>query len=233
MVEQVNDTEALRDTDLNRVRSVEGVAWAAPFYQGMVRTRMRDGSFKFVQLIGIDATTFAGAPKEITQGRLDDLRVPNTVILDEYGAQKLSRDSAKPIGVGEIFEINDHEARVVGICKTRMAFSGDPYVFTTYDQAVQYAPGTRKMLSCVLAGAKPGDDPAAAARRITAATGLKERVGIEQHALPAGCGWSATQPRSESERARVSCGVADAEANRPPEPWPRFWRHRMQRAAVR
>ena len=45
MVEQVNDTEALRDTDLNRVRSVEGVAWAAPFYQGMVRTRMRDGSF--------------------------------------------------------------------------------------------------------------------------------------------------------------------------------------------
>ena len=27
MVEQVNDTEALRDTDLNRVRSVEGVAW--------------------------------------------------------------------------------------------------------------------------------------------------------------------------------------------------------------
>ena len=45
MVEQVNDIEALRDTDLNRVRSVEGVAWAAPFYQGMVRTRMRDGSF--------------------------------------------------------------------------------------------------------------------------------------------------------------------------------------------
>ena len=87
---------------------------------------MRDGSFKFVQLIGIDATTFAGAPKEITEGKLDDLRLPNTVILDEYGAQKLSRDPAKPIAVGEIFEINDHEARVVGICKTRMAFSGNP-----------------------------------------------------------------------------------------------------------
>src|SRR2546427_245793 len=94
-----------------------------------------------IQVSGIGRTTFPGAPKEITQGRLDDLRVPNTVILDEYGAQKLSRDPAKPIGVGEIFEINDHEARVVGICKTRMAFSGDPYVFTTYDQAGQYAPG--------------------------------------------------------------------------------------------
>lgn len=173
MVEQVNDTEALRDTDLNRVRSVEGVAWAAPFYQGMVRVRMRDGSFKFVQLIGVDATTFAGAPKQITQGRLDDLRLPNTVIIDEYGMSKLSRDPLKPVRLGDVFEINDHEARVVGICKARMAFSGNPYVFTTYDQAVQYAPGTRKMLSCVLAGAQPGQDPALVARRISEATGLK------------------------------------------------------------
>src|ERR1044071_2993110 len=173
MVEQVNDTEALRDTDINRVRSVEGVAWAAPFYQGNLRTRMRDGSFKFVQLVGIDSTTFAGAPKELHQGRLEDLRLPNTVILDEYGAKKLSRDPNKPIGLGEVFEINDKEARVVGICKTRMAFSGNPYLFTTYDQAVQYAPGTRKMLSCVLAAAKPGEDSAVVARRISKATGLK------------------------------------------------------------
>jgi putative ABC transport system permease protein len=173
MVEQVNDTEALRDTDLHRVRSVEGVEWAAPFYQGMMRTRMRDGSFKFVQLLGIDATTFAGAPREITAGRLEDLRLPNTVIIDEYGAQKLSKDPANPIKVGDVFEINDHEARVVGICKTRMSFSGNPYLFTTYDQAVQYAPGTRKMLSCVLAGAQPGEDPAKVARTISQATGLK------------------------------------------------------------
>ncbi len=173
MVEQINDTEALRDTDLNRVRSVEGVAWAAPFYQGMLRTRMPDGSFKFVQLIGIDSTTFAGAPAEIVHGRLEDLRLPNTVILDEYGAQKLSRDPNRKIAVGDTFEINDHEARVVGICKSRMAFSGNPYVFTTYDQAIQYAPGTRKMLSCVLASGQPGEPPAKVAERISQATGLK------------------------------------------------------------
>src|SRR5215467_12456745 len=179
MVEQINDTEALRDTDINRVRSVEGVAWAAPFYQGNLRTRMRDGSFKFVQLIGIDATTFAGAPTEIIQGKLEDLRLPNTVILDEYGTQKLSRDPKKPIGLGEIFEINDKEARVVGICKTRMSFSGNPYLFTTYDQAIQYAPSTRKMLSCVLAGAQPGQNSGTVARRISAATGLKAYTKTE------------------------------------------------------
>ena len=173
MVEHVNDTEAMRDTDVNRVRSVEGVAWAAPFYQGNLRTRMRDGSFKFVTLLGIDSTTFAGAPKEIIQGRLEDLRLPNTVILDEYGTKKLSRDPLHPIKVGDIFEINDREARVVGICKTRMSFSGNPYLFTTFDQAKLYAPSQRKMLSCVLAAAKPGESSAAAARRISESTGLK------------------------------------------------------------
>lgn len=173
MVEQVNDTEAMRDTDLSRVRSVEGVAWAAPMYQGMLRTRMRDGSFKFVQLIGIDSTTFAGAPREIINGNLDDLRLPNTVLLDEYGAKKLSRDPNNPIRVGEIFEINDKEARVVGICKTRMSFTGNPYVYTTYDKAIQYAPSVRKTLSCVLAAPLPGLDASSVASAISKATGLK------------------------------------------------------------
>jgi putative ABC transport system permease protein len=173
MVEHVNDTEAMRDTDINRVRSVEGVAWAAPFYQGNLRTRMRDGSFKFVQLLGIDSTTFAGAPTEIVAGRLEDLRLPNTVIIDEYGVKKLSHDPKHPIKIGDVFEINDREARVVGICKSRMSFSGNPYFFTTYDQAMLYAPNQRKMLSCVLAAAQPGQDPAAVARRISESTGLK------------------------------------------------------------
>jgi len=77
------------------------------------------------------------------------------------------------IGVGDVFEINDKEARVIGICKARMSFTGNPYLYTTYDQAVQYAPSTRKMLSCVLAAAQPGGDTTAIARRISAATGLK------------------------------------------------------------
>lgn len=179
MVEQVNDTEALRDTDVSRVRSVEGVAWAAPLYQGNLRTRMRDGSFKFVQLMGVDSTTFAGAPAQLIEGRLEDLRLPNTVILDEYGSRKLSRDAHRPVRIGDVFEINDKEARVVGICKSHLSFSGNPLFFTTYDQALQYAPAQRKMLSCVLAGVQPGETPATIARRISEATGLKAYTKAE------------------------------------------------------
>lgn len=173
MVEQINDTDALRDTDVNRVRSVDGVAWAAPLYTGNLRARLPDGSFKFVQLVGIDATTMAGAPRELIAGRLDDLRMPNTVILDAYGVKKLSRDQGRPIGVGDTFEINDHEARIVGIARTRLSFSGNPYVFTTYDRAVQYAPNQRKLLSSVLAAPAEGQDAIDVARRIERETKLR------------------------------------------------------------
>lgn len=173
MVEQINDVDALRDTDINRVRSVDGVAWAAPFYSGMLRARLGDGSFKFIQLVGIDATTFAGAPQELLSGNLADLRMPNTVILDGFGVKKFSAGKPRPVGVGDTFEINDHEARIVGVAKTKLSFTGNPYVFTTYDRAVQYAPGQRKMLSCVLVAPQEGQDAATVARRIEKETGLK------------------------------------------------------------
>ena len=89
LVEQVNDNKPLRDTDVNRVRSVDGVAWAVPVYQGNAQARLLNGSSKLVTLVGLDATTLIGAPAEMIDGRLEDLRLPNTVIVDEYGVERL------------------------------------------------------------------------------------------------------------------------------------------------
>jgi len=172
-VEQINDNKPLRDTEVNRVRSVEGVAWAVPLYQGNNQALLPNGESKLITLVGLDSGTLIGAPVTLVAGQLEDLRLPNTVIIDEYGVKKLSRDPANPIKVGDVFEINDREARVVGICKSKMSFSGNPYLFTTYDQAMLYAPNQRKMLSCVIAAANPGEDAATVARRVSAATGLK------------------------------------------------------------
>jgi putative ABC transport system permease protein len=172
-VEQVNDTKPLRDTDVNRVRSVDSVAWAAPLYSGAIQARMFDGSFKLIQLVGIDATTFAGAPVRMLRGRLEDLRLPNTVIIDELGVERLSEGRPRPIDLGDTFEINDREARIVGICRAYRSFTGGPYVFTTYDRAVQYAPTQRKMLSFILAAPQPGHDAHDVAHEIERATGLR------------------------------------------------------------
>lgn len=172
-VEQVGDMKPLRDTDVNRVRSVEGVAWAAPIYQGNLQARLSDGASKLITLIGIDATTLAGAPVEMVQGSLDDLRLPNTVVIDEFGVERLGLAPDRPLQVGDVFELNDREARVVGICKAVRSFTGGPYVYTTYDRAVQYAPAQRKMLSFVIAAPAAGLSAAQVSARIAQETGLR------------------------------------------------------------
>lgn len=173
MVEQIGDSKPMRDTDVGRVRSVDGVAWAAPLYNGFSQAKMPDGSSKLVTLIGIDSTTLAGAPQHLLAGSLDDLRLPNAVIIDEYGTQRLGESFGRHLKVGDVFELNDKEARIVGICSAFRSFTGGPYLYTTYERAVQYAPAQRKMLSFVIAAPVPGCDPAEVAARIHAETGLR------------------------------------------------------------
>ncbi len=172
-VEQINEIKPMRDTDVNRVRSVTGVAYAVPLYTGVIQARISDGSFKPVEMIGLDATTLVGRPQVILSGRLEDLRLPNTVFIDELAVQRLSVGRPRPLTIGDTFEINDREARVIGICKTDRHFFGYPYVFTTYDEALQFAPKTRKMLSIVLAEPSPGWTAEQTARAIEKETLLK------------------------------------------------------------
>lgn len=178
-VEQVNETNPLRDTDVARVRSVSAVRWAMPLYSGIQRVRLANGSFKTVQLVGIDAATFAGAPARMVEGRLEDLRLPNTVIIDELATERLAMEKGHPIKIGDVFEINDIEARVVGICKAMRSFTGGPYIWTTYERALQYTPPQRKMLSTVIAAPVEGMTAEEAAKQIERDTGLKAYVNRE------------------------------------------------------
>ena len=178
-VEQINETNPMRDTDVARVRSVSSVRWAMPLYSGIQRVRLTDGSFKTVQLIGIDAASLAGAPGRMVEGNLEDLRLPNTVVIDELATVRLSsnpKDPAQKIKLGDQFEINDVEARVVGICQAMRSFTGGPYVWTTYERALQYTPGSRKMLSAVIAAPIAGMSTDDAALAIEKATGLRAYV---------------------------------------------------------
>ncbi len=178
-VEQVNETNPMRDTDVARIRSVSAVRWAMPLYSGIQRVRLEDGSFKTVQLVGIDAASLAGAPARMVEGNLEDLRLPNTVVIDELATVRLSsnpRDPSKKIKIGDQFEINDVEARVVGICKAMRSFTGGPYIWTTYERALQYTPTSRKMLTAVIAAPVQGMTSDQAAAEIQRTTGLRAYV---------------------------------------------------------
>src|SRR5262245_61968917 len=170
-VEQVNEVVPMRDIEVSRVRSIEGVEWAVPMYWSMINARLRDGSFQLVQVTGIDAATFIGQPPRMTEGSIEMLREPNTVVVDQVALKKF-RAKGQDLRVGDSFEINDKEARVVGICYAEQSFMGQPYVYTTYERALEYAPPTRKQLSFILVKNKPGTDPEEVAGRIRRIPGL-------------------------------------------------------------
>lgn len=171
-VEQANEVKPLRDTDLSRVRSVKGVAWALPFYFSIQQARLFDGRFKSVQLFGLDSASLIGAPPILIKGSLKDLRQAHAVIIDEAGLEKLSEGRAKPLDVGDSFEINEHEARIVGICKAARSFFGYPFVYTTYERALDIVPKIRKNLSFILVKPTQGLSPEQLAATIRKETGL-------------------------------------------------------------
>lgn len=178
-VEQVNETNPLLDTDVARVRSVSSVAWASPIYSGIQRVRLENGNFKMIQLIGIDANTLAGAPAKMLEGDLMKLRLPHSVVIDDLGVTRLARKRGDKVKLGDVFELNDQEARVVGIADAVTSFTGGPYVWTTYERALQYVPAQRKMLQAVICAPRDGVSLEQAVADIQRETGLKAFINRE------------------------------------------------------
>jgi putative ABC transport system permease protein len=170
-VEQANEVVALRDIEVNRVRSIEGVEWAVPLYWGIIQTRLPNGAFQQVQLTGVDAATLVGRPARMREGRAEDLRLPNAVIVDQIAQRKFAQKGLT-LKLGDVFEINDKEARVVGLCDAEQSFMGQPYVYTTYERALEYVPHQRKQLSFVLAKPRAEANVAEVVSRIRQIPGL-------------------------------------------------------------
>ena len=95
-VESANETKPLRDTDVNRVRSVTGVDFAVPLFEGILRAKTASGADKQVMLIGLHGATLFGRPPQMLAGDLALLRLPNTVVIDELGVQRLSQGRSRP-----------------------------------------------------------------------------------------------------------------------------------------
>lgn len=185
-VQFIDDVKPLQDTQLYRVRGVEGVAWATRLYKGLIRARLEDGQFQNCVLIGLDDATLVGGPPVMVQGSLRDLRRADAVIVDEVGARdRLAKPSPIPGGqpiplqVGDVIELNDNRAIVVGISRGTRTFQSQPTIYTTYSRATTFAPRERKSLSFVLAGVSKGVAASDVARRITEQTQLAAYTGAQ------------------------------------------------------
>jgi putative ABC transport system permease protein len=173
----VDETEPMPESALWRVRGVEGVAWATPFFKGLTIARAPDGRLQQVVLLGVDDASLAGAPPRMLVGSAEDLRRPGGIVIDRVGA--LFIWPGEEPAPGKVLEMADRRATVVGIAEAGAPFTTFPVVYARYSEALRFAPPPRKPLSYILVRAKPGHDPTALAARIAAETGLKAHTWQE------------------------------------------------------
>jgi putative ABC transport system permease protein len=180
-VKNVDDSRPVSEQQLFRVKSVPGVAWAVPLFKGNIRARLSDGTGFNCIVMGLDDQTLTAGPpvlfknpdgSEVSMGAL---RQPDAIIVDAPNAHEKLDD----LQVGDVLDLNDNRAKVVGLCDITQGFQGQPLIYTTFSRATTWVPNERKQLTFILAKAKPGEDVEAVCQSITAQTGLAAYTNSE------------------------------------------------------
>lgn len=138
---------------LYQVRAVPGVQDAEKIISKWATWKRPDGRQESVQVVGINPDAEMVRPWNLTSGNVEDLKKPDAVIMDEIYKDKLG--AAR---VGDLFEIDEHKARVVGFTRGIRSFTTSPYVFTTFKKAQDYTRVAEDQTIFVLVKVGPGAD---------------------------------------------------------------------------
>lgn len=115
---------------LNKVRETTGIAWADRLILTWATMRRADGGSENIELVGFNPETGVGGPWALDEGSLQDVKIGNSIVVDESAFGKLGR-----LEVGGHVVINDTRVKVVAISRGARGFTTAPYIFTTYRTA--------------------------------------------------------------------------------------------------
>ncbi|HTW31991.1 MAG TPA: ABC transporter permease [Candidatus Sulfotelmatobacter sp.] len=152
-VPYVEQGVAFSERKLNQVRAVPGVGDAQKIIAHWTQWKRHDGGEESVQIVGINVDDRLERPWNLVEGRVEDLKSPDAVILDELYKQKLGVTR-----VGEVFEIGGYRARVVGFTRGIRSFTTSPYVFTSFKNAQDYTATREDQTLFILVKVVPGAD---------------------------------------------------------------------------
>lgn len=175
--EYFEQTKALKDTDLARVRGVEGVDFAVRLFKGNPTAKTLEGKFASTFTLGVDDSTLTGVPRKMLMGSWERLREAKSIVIDKAGYLLLY--PGEPLELGRTLELNDHKATIVGISDASAPFVSFPVIHARYSEAVNFQGRERNQLAYVLVRAREGVNATDLARRIEHSTGLKARTTNE------------------------------------------------------
>ncbi|MGP1352848.1 MAG: ABC transporter permease [Parasphingopyxis sp.] len=161
-------------TALERVRGVDGVAYASPMLRSSAVVRTPSGDLEGVNIVGVDDSTLIGLPRRMAEGDRRALAEPDSVFIDDTGSRKLFGPDEQVVGTR--LELNDQRAVIRGIADAVPTFTSQVILYTRYSNALRYAPGTRNRMSFVLVRSDADHTPDELVAEIEAETGLKART---------------------------------------------------------
>lgn len=165
------------DGNLDIVRSTPQIEWAVPINVTHIPLATSAGIFQIAQLYGIDDATLIGAPAQMIEGNVKDLRREGAIIVDVYSARGTLATpqpdgTKKPLQIGDELEINNHRAVVVGICKITQGFYPQPIIFTAFSEFDRFNSFAIRDLGFIAAKSTEGEDVQEVCNRINAYPGM-------------------------------------------------------------
>ena len=154
---------AFSERKLSTVLATPGVAHATKYIARFSQWQRPDGGQEGVQVVGFDPDQPLGAPWNVVEGRVADLKLDDNVFVDELYTQKLGVTR-----IGDVCEIRGHRARIAGFTRGLRSFTTSPYIFTSFKNAQNYVslPSDQTIFILIAADGSIGVDELA--RRLTA-----------------------------------------------------------------
>jgi putative ABC transport system permease protein len=175
--EYLDEVRALSDQDLYRVRGVDGIKWAVPFFKGNARAKGEDGDFRNTILMGLDDETLVGLPRIFLAGGWRALQYPDSIAIDEVGFRRFFPD--KEYSTGHRLDLGDHTVTIGAVVSASPPFVNLPVVYARYSEAINMVGKEPRQLSFILCEPKGDIGPEELCDRIEAATGLKAQTAEE------------------------------------------------------
>ncbi len=176
-VRYLEEVEPMRDIELSRVKGIEGVEWAVPFYKGQAVIRRADGDTQQVQLIGVDDISLIGLPRRAVLGDLTSIKRPQTALIEKKGYMFMWPDQS--FEINKTLELNDNRLVIRGICQGLPTFLTFPTLYVSYSTAVSLTPPTRKKLPFILVKAQKNENLKILKERIQKITHLQVLTSSE------------------------------------------------------
>jgi len=145
-VVQVELTVPLPVTNLTQAQKVEGVERAEGLIFSNASWLPPEGDIAVVRVVGFEPNGQLFTPKNITQGSVNALKKPYSIMVD---TTKLKSLYVK--GIGNVVKVNSLPAELVGLTKGNNSIVSNAFMFTSLENAKAYlTSGQTSHISCQL-----------------------------------------------------------------------------------